>query len=87
MAYIARLVFHRYAMLGVLSEDGLPLHEMGILSAPGSKSGAAPAAPAGPASQPGLMAGKPCPECGNHTLIQKDGCEFCTACGFVGQCG
>ncbi len=91
VAYIARLVIHRYAMLGVLSEDGLPLHEMGILAAPGSKSGAVPAAvpaaPAGPASQPGLMAGKPCPECGNHTLIQKDGCEFCTACGFVGQCG
>ena len=87
VAYIARLVIHRYAMLGVLSEDGLPLHEMGILAAPGSKSGAAPAAPADPASQPGLMAGKPCPECGNHTLIQKDGCEFCTACGFVGQCG
>ena len=36
---------------------------------------------------PGTMAGKPCPECGNHTLINKDGCEFCTACGFVGQCG
>ena len=33
------------------------------------------------------MAGKACPECGNHTLIHKDGCEFCTACGYVGQCG
>ena len=33
------------------------------------------------------MAGKACPECGNHTLIHKDGCEFCTNCGFVGQCG
>ena len=87
VAYIARLVIHRYAMLGVLSEDGLPLHEMGILAAPGGKPGAVPAAPAASVSQPGLMAGKPCPECGNHTLIQKDGCEFCTACGFVGQCG
>ena len=87
VAYIARLVIHRYAMLGVLSEDGLPLHEMGILAAPGGKPGAVPAAPAASVSQPGFMAGKPCPECGNHTLIQKDGCEFCTACGFVGQCG
>jgi ribonucleoside-diphosphate reductase alpha chain len=87
VAYIARLVIHRYAMLGVLSEDGLPLQAMGILAAPGDKSDAAPAAPAVLASQPGLMAGKPCPECGNHTLIHKDGCEFCTACGFVGQCG
>ncbi len=89
VAYIARLVIHRYAMLGVLDESGMPLSAMGILAAPGLKSGTA--------GEPGLvssagtgmapMAGKPCPECGNHTLIHKDGCEFCTACGFVGQCG
>ena len=80
-------MIHRYAMLGVLSEDGLPLHEMGILAAPSGKSAVAPAAGAALASQSGVMAGKPCPECGNHSLIHKDGCEFCTACGFVGQCG
>ena len=34
-----------------------------------------------------VAAGKPCPECGNTTMIHKDGCEFCTACGYVGQCG
>ena len=79
VAYIARLVIHRYAMLGVLDEQGLPLQAMGIL--------AAPAATAKGAANSGLIAGKACPECGNHTLIQKDGCEFCTACGFVGQCG
>jgi ribonucleoside-diphosphate reductase alpha chain len=28
-----------------------------------------------------------CPECGNPTVIHKDGCDFCTACGYVGQCG
>ena len=28
-----------------------------------------------------------CPECGNPTVIKKDGCDFCTACGYVGQCG
>jgi ribonucleoside-diphosphate reductase alpha chain len=33
------------------------------------------------------MAGKVCPECGNPNVIRKDGCEFCTACGYVGQCG
>ena len=35
----------------------------------------------------GIMAGAPCPECGNSTLIHKDGCDFCTACGYVGVCG
>jgi ribonucleoside-diphosphate reductase alpha chain len=87
VAYIARLVIHRYAMLGVLDEDGLPLREMGILASPASKiAGVALPAPHA-ATNLGLMAGKPCPECGNHTLIHKDGCEFCTACGYVGQCG
>ena len=89
VAYIARLVIHRYAMLGVLDEQGFPVQAMGILAAPAAKGGANPTGTAGsvPAASAGLIAGKACPECGNHTLIQKDGCEFCTACGFVGQCG
>jgi len=91
VAYIARLVIHRYAMLGVLDEHGFPLNEMGILASPLAKP-AGMVAPGQPVAAelsagPGTMAGKPCPECGNHTLIHKDGCEFCTACGFVGQCG
>ena len=82
VAYIARLVIHRYAMLGVLDEAGLPLREMGILAAPAVKRAAS-----GQASAMAQIAGKVCPDCGNRTLIRKDGCEFCTACGFVGQCG
>ena len=75
VAYVARLIIHRYAMLGVLDEQGFPLQRMGVLDAPAEPGKAAP------------MAGKPCPECGNATLIHKDGCDFCTSCGFVGQCG
>jgi len=78
VAYVARLVIHRYAMLGVLDAEGRPLAPMGVLAAPG------PAAAVGAAPP---MAGGRCPECGNDTLIHKDGCEFCTACGYVGQCG
>jgi ribonucleoside-diphosphate reductase alpha chain len=77
VAYVARLIIHRYAMLGVLDEQGYPLSRMGVLESPASvERGVAP-----------TMAGKPCPECGNATLIHKDGCDFCTACGYVGQCG
>jgi len=80
VAYVARLIIHRYAMLGVLDEQGQPLVQMGLLQAPEAK-----------AAEPGAtlpaMAGRPCPECGNTTLIHKDGCDFCTACGYVGQCG
>ncbi|HYL89664.1 MAG TPA: adenosylcobalamin-dependent ribonucleoside-diphosphate reductase [Burkholderiales bacterium] len=74
VAYLARLIVHRYAMLGVLNEAGFPRTEMGILEAPSAK--------ANP-----VMAGAPCPECGNNTLIRKDGCDYCTACGYVGVCG
>ena len=75
VAYIARLIIHRYAMLGILDEEGLPLREMGVLDAPKNH------------EAPSTMAGKVCPECGNPTVIHKDGCDFCTACGYVGQCG
>lgn len=79
VAYVARLIIHRYAMLGVLDEQGFPVREMGILETPSPKAGAATTVTP--------MAGKACPECGNATLIHKDGCDFCTACGYVGQCG
>ena len=75
VAYMARLIIHRYAMLGVLNEEGFPVREMGVLESPtGGRTTA-------------TLAGRPCPECGNPTVIKKDGCDFCTACGFVGQCG
>ncbi|MBX7169303.1 MAG: hypothetical protein K1X74_23425, partial [Pirellulales bacterium] len=82
VAYIARLVIHRYAMLGVLDEAGQPLREMGILASPAVR-----AAVASSGGANGTIAGRSCPECGNASLIHKDGCEFCTACGLVGQCG
>ena len=75
VAYMARLIIHRYAMLGVLDQQGYPVREMGVLENPGAGRTSA------------TLAGRPCPECGNPTVIKKDGCDFCTACGFVGQCG
>jgi ribonucleoside-diphosphate reductase alpha chain len=76
VAYIANLIIHRYAMLGVLDEAGFPLQQMGILKAPEDASNTV---------HP--TQGKLCGECGNHTMIRKDGCDFCTACGAVGTCG
>jgi ribonucleoside-diphosphate reductase alpha chain len=34
-----------------------------------------------------VMSGKKCGECGAHAVIKKDGCEFCTQCGYTGSCG
>jgi ribonucleoside-diphosphate reductase alpha chain len=80
VAYLARLIIHRYAMLGILDERGFPVNEMGVLEMPeddrrGSDYALKP------------VHGKPCKECGNSAVIKKDGCEFCTACGAIGACG
>ena len=75
VAYVASLILHRYAMLGILDANGAPLTQMGILEAPERS------------TEPKVMKGSRCPECGNSTLIRKDGCDYCTACGFTGTCG
>ncbi len=75
ISYLARLILHRYAMLGILDGEGQPKQQMGILEAPVG------------ARQTQLLAGAKCPECANKTLIRKDGCDYCTACGYVGLCG
>ena len=75
VAYLARLIIHRYAMLGILDENGYPTREMGILETPRE------------AGAPKVMRGALCGECGNFTVIRKDGCDFCSACGAVGSCG
>jgi ribonucleoside-diphosphate reductase alpha chain len=82
LAYCARLVIHRYAMLGVLDERGYPLSEMGVLEIPEDDR-----APVRAAATYRPLPGKRCAECGNATVIHKDGCEFCTACGAIGACG
>jgi ribonucleoside-diphosphate reductase alpha chain len=74
ISYLARLILHRYAMLGILDENGMPRREMGILETPSEK-------------HVPVMAGAKCPECANSTLIRKDGCDYCTSCGYVGVCG
>jgi len=79
VAYVARLVIHRYNMLGILNKDGFPQEEMGVLvRVDGDVEHIVDNV---------TMAGSECPECHNHALIKKDGCKFCTSCGFVGHCG
>ncbi len=39
------------------------------------------------ATDPMVMAGRKCEECGARAVIRKDGCEYCTACGNLGSCG
>jgi ribonucleoside-diphosphate reductase alpha chain len=77
VAYIAQLVIHRYAMLGILTKEGFPITAMGVVMEE----------PRHPAVASATLAGKLCRECGNSAVIKKDGCDFCTACGAIGSCG
>jgi ribonucleoside-diphosphate reductase alpha chain len=77
IAYMARLIVHRFAMLGILTEEGIPVAPAGVLVVPAHET----------ASRLQAIAGKRCIECGNASLVRRDGCEFCTACGAIGSCG
>jgi ribonucleoside-diphosphate reductase alpha chain len=77
IAYIAHLILHRYKALGLLDEEGNAIrgglvHNTEQLELPLSN---------------GVMKGKECPECHAHAVVKKDGCTFCTECGYVGSCG
>jgi ribonucleoside-diphosphate reductase alpha chain len=78
VSYVAKLIIHRYAMLGILDEQGHPRRQMGVLEIPDGQIKPTSIKP---------LTGKVCKECGNATLIKKDGCEFCTSCGAIGACG
>ncbi|OGS91647.1 MAG: ribonucleoside-diphosphate reductase, adenosylcobalamin-dependent [Gallionellales bacterium GWA2_60_18] len=78
VSYVAKLIIHRYAMLGILDEHGYPVQQMGVMEVPAAKNKSSGIKP---------IVGKVCKECGNATLIKKDGCEFCTSCGAIGACG
>jgi ribonucleoside-diphosphate reductase alpha chain len=79
VAYIAALLLHRYKVLGILDDEGRAIRSAGILAMPENRKavehGTAP------------IKGKVCPSCNAAAMIKRDGCEFCTACGFTGACG
>lgn len=79
VAYIAALMIHRYALLGILDNNGDPVTQMGVMIADKSR-------PAHKHDAP-VMKGKECPECGAHALIKLDGCLRCSNCNYIGNCG
>ncbi len=78
VAYIAMLLLHRYKVLGILDDDGRAIQSAGILAVPDAvKLIDHETAP---------IKGRVCPSCHAAAMIKRDGCEFCTACGYTGQC-
>jgi len=80
IAYIARLLIHRYNMLGILDEEGFPINPMGMMHLSESTIKDTNV-------ENLVVSGKVCPECSVAAVIRRDGCDFCTSCGHVGACG
>jgi hypothetical protein len=65
-------------VLGILDDDGRAIQSAGILAVPDAvKLIEHETAP---------VKGKVCPSCHAAAMIKRDGCEFCTACGYTGHC-
>ncbi len=88
VAYMARLMIHRYAMLGVLNEEGQSLIPMGVMerSAIQEAPDAVDQRSVGAAEVRNLSA-KICPDCGCYAVTKVNGCESCSECGYIGSCG
>jgi ribonucleoside-diphosphate reductase alpha chain len=82
IAYIARLIQHRYKMLSIFNDEGLPVIDMGMFLAEESGDEISVES-TGVAYTPG----KKCKTCGINAVVKYDGCERCTNCGEIGQCG
>jgi len=78
VAYIATLLLHRYKVLGILDDDGRAIRSVGILAIPQVRKTVQ--------FETAAIKGRVCPSCGAAAMIRRDGCEFCTACGFTGAC-
>jgi ribonucleoside-diphosphate reductase alpha chain len=78
VAYIAALMIHRYAQLGILTGDGDVVRSMGVM---------VPERKRAPATTSVAYRGDECPECAAQAVIKVDGCKKCSACGWIGACG
>ncbi|MDZ7749384.1 MAG: hypothetical protein U5K43_11700 [Halofilum sp. (in: g-proteobacteria)] len=81
VAYIARLMIHRYHMLGILDEEGFPVQPMDVMFTDTGVEEVT--ATTSSPFQGGLRAaganevtpGRRCSECGNYAMIKRDGCD------------
>lgn len=82
VAYVVQLLLHRYAMLGLLDDEGYPVEEAGFMDADYKN-----VVSMRRSSSQSIIKGKLCPECSTYSVIRKDSCSTCTACFWTGDCG
>ncbi|PRC91234.1 adenosylcobalamin-dependent ribonucleoside-diphosphate reductase [Solimicrobium silvestre] len=92
VAYIATLLLHRFALLGILNKDGIPVEQMGVLAHPHSAQNRMGETTPNVADKEGrqrpyVKTNKKCLECHVYAVIKRDGCDFCTYCSAIGSCG
>jgi ribonucleoside-diphosphate reductase alpha chain len=83
VSYVCRLLIHRYAMLGILDEQGYPVEEAGLMDDEYHNIVRLKRA----SEERKANIGRLCTECNTYALIRKDNCDFCEACGALGTCG
>lgn len=75
VAYIARLILHRFDQLGLLTPSGDPVKDSGVVQLTLIKSEPPP-----PASDDKKV-GSLCGTCGAYAVVMMDGCPSCVSCG------
>ena len=83
VAYIAKLLTHRYAMLGILDDEGFPVKEAGLMDANYQNVVKLRIVESSPAAATGQL----CPDCATYNVVKRDGCRVCERCFWQGDCG
>lgn len=82
VAYVARLLAHRYAMLGILDDEAFPINEVGLMDEDYKNV----VRLRNDGLETPTVTGSLCPECSTFNLQKRDGCETCSHCGYTGNC-
>ena len=81
VAYVTCLLIRRYAMLGILDEEGYPVVEAGLMDSDYQDNVVRLRVDRAQHSNK-----KQCHECGAVAMIRKENCDWCEACGVTGSC-
>ena len=83
VAYVMRLLAHRYAMLGILDDEAYPVQDLGMMDAEYRNVVSIERS----SSSRNANTGKLCGNCKTYSVRLRDGCEHCDYCGEQGGCG
>ena len=83
VAYVVQLLIRRYAMLGILDDEGYPVNEAGMMDDEYHNVVAIKRSTIAKRTNTGKL----CGSCNTYSVQRRDGCEFCEECSEIGACG